>query len=100
MQLLGENQSCGGRGLKKPGWPNITVVSALARFCHSASGPAGADGHISVVAVMSSQKLCKRCTRCSGALPAIIAALMAPMEIPATQSGEYSEDASASYTPA
>src|SRR6516165_10993385 len=70
--------------MKKPGWPNITVVSALARFCHDVSGPAGADGHILVGAVISSQKLRKRSARYSGALPAIIAALIPPMEIPAT----------------
>jgi len=44
-----------------------------------------------VGAVTSSQKLRKRCTRCSGALPAITAALIAPIEIPATQSGRYSD---------
>jgi hypothetical protein len=45
---------------------------------------------------MSSQKLRNRLTRLSGALPAMIAALIAPIEIPATQSGEYSEQPSAS----
>jgi len=40
-----------------------------------------------VGAVISSQKLRKRCTRSVGALPAMIAALIAPIEIPATQSG-------------
>jgi putative oxidoreductase len=35
-----------------------------------------------VGAVISSQKLRKRCTRSLGALPATIAALIAPMEIP------------------
>jgi hypothetical protein len=49
-----------------------------------------------VGAVISSQKLRKRRTRFSRALPAMIAALIAPIEIPATQSGKYSEDANAS----
>ena len=35
-------------------------------------------------------------TRWSGALPAMIAALIAPIEMPATQSGGYSESAMAS----
>jgi hypothetical protein len=35
-------------------------------------------------------------TRISGELPAIKAALIAPIEIPATQSGLYSDEASAS----
>jgi hypothetical protein len=40
-----------------------------------------------VGAVISSQKPRKRSTRSFGALPAMIAALTVPMEIPATQSG-------------
>jgi hypothetical protein len=82
--------------VKKPGWPNISAASALAPCCHAASGPSGAEGHSLVGAVISSQKLRRRCTRCSGALPAMIAALIAPIEMPATQSGRYCEDASAS----
>jgi hypothetical protein len=46
--------------------------------------------------VISFQKLRRRVTRFSGELPAMIAALIAPIEIPATQSGEYSDDAGAS----
>jgi hypothetical protein len=57
-------------------------------------------GHAAVGAVISSQKLRRRATRVFGALPAMIAALIAPIEIPATQSGRYSDEASASYTPA
>jgi hypothetical protein len=38
--------------------------------------------------------------RSSGRLPAMSAALIAPIGIPATQSGKYSDDANASYTPA
>jgi hypothetical protein len=45
---------------------------------------------------MSSQKRRNWETRFSGALPAMIAALIAPIEMPATQSGKYSEEASAS----
>jgi hypothetical protein len=53
-----------------------------------------------VWAVMPSQKLRKRSSRLSGALPAMIAALIAPIEMPATKSGIYSDDANPSYTPA
>jgi hypothetical protein len=42
----------------------------------------------------------RRDTRCSGALPAIRAALIAPIETPATQSSLLSLSISASYTPA
>jgi hypothetical protein len=35
-------------------------------------------------------------SRFAGVFPAMIAALVAPIEIPATQSGKYSEDAKAS----
>jgi hypothetical protein len=58
-----------------------------------ASGPSGAGGRSVVGAVISSQKLRKRCTRFSGALPAMIAALIAPIEIPATQSGKLATSA-------
>ena len=37
--------------------------------------------------LICSQKARSRATRSSGALPAMIAALMAPIEMPATQSG-------------
>ena len=46
--------------------------------------------------VTSSQKLRNRATRFFGSLPAMSAELMAPIEMPATQSGKYSEEASAS----
>ena len=39
-------------------------------------------------AVMPSQNCRSFSTRCPGALPAMIAALMAPIEMPATQSGK------------
>jgi hypothetical protein len=46
--------------------------------------------------VIASQKLRSAATRCSGALPAISAALIAPIEMPATQSGWRPASASAS----
>jgi hypothetical protein len=40
-------------------------------------------------AVIPSQNACRRSTRFAGAFPAMIAALIAPIEMPATQSGKY-----------
>src|ERR1043166_4897336 len=97
MRLSGGNQA--RSGAKKPGWPKATVIIALAQRWPAASGPV-VRGHSTVGAVISCQKLRRRATRSFGALPAMIAALIAPIETPATQSGAYSEEASASYTPA
>src|SRR5258706_7024 len=43
------------------------------------------DGHNDDGAVIPSQNALRRSTRFGGALPAMIAALMAPIEMPATQ---------------
>jgi hypothetical protein len=51
-------------------------------------------------AVIPSQNALRRSTRRSGTFPAMIAALIAPIEMPATQSGKYSDVDKASYTPA
>jgi hypothetical protein len=53
-------------------------------------------GHILVGVVILFQKSRRRGKRFSGELPAMIAALIAPIEIPATQSGIYCDDARAS----
>ena len=49
---------------------------------------------------MVSQNSVRRATRCSGALPARIAALTAPMEMPANQLGWMPASCRPSYTPA
>jgi hypothetical protein len=77
--------------VKKPGWPNISAINALAFSCQTANEPSRPHW-----VVIPSQNLRKRSTRFSGALPAMIAALIAPIEIPATQSGKYCDDANAS----
>src|SRR5260370_38316061 len=98
-RLLEGNHVWCGYGVKKPGCANVLAIIALAQRWPAASGKL-VGGYSTVGAVISSQKLRKRCTRSFGALPAKIAALIAPIEIPATQSGRYSEDVSASKTPA
>jgi hypothetical protein len=96
MNWLGKNQFCGIRRLKKPGWPNISALRPLAFCCQTAIGAVKLGGHMLVVAVILFQKSRRRAKRFSGELPAMIAALIAPIEIPATQSGIYSDDAKAS----
>src|ERR1700722_20618124 len=100
MNLSDENQYCSVRGVKNPGWPISSAVNALAFCCQRAGDPTSADGQRLLWAVIPSQKLRRHFSRFSGALPAMMAALIAPIEIPATQSGRYSDDAGASYTPA
>src|ERR1700686_3919851 len=100
MNLSDESQYCSVRGVKNPDWPNTSAVNALAFCCQRAGDPTRTAGQMLVWAVIPSQKLRKRFSRFSGALPAMIAALIAPIEIPATQSGRYSDDAKASKTPA
>ena len=73
-----------------------SAAAAIAQGAHAAFCATRPAGHHAVGAVISSQKLRNCATRFSGALPAMIAALIAPIEMPATQSGRYSEEASAS----
>lgn len=47
-----------------------------------------------------SQNACRRSSRCSAALPAIKAPLIAPIEVPITQSGAMPDSCNAWYTPA
>ena len=73
--------------MKKPGWPSTMVVSALVMLNSGCNvllaGPAG----VSMGVVMRFQNSCSLSTRLFGALPALMAAFMAPMEMPATQLG-------------
>src|SRR6516164_3739973 len=100
MPLFDENQSYTCRGAKNPGWPYITAMSALAWRCQAANGQLSPSGHQPIWLVISFQNARRCFRRSSGRLPAMSAALIAPIEIPATQSGKYSDDANASYTPA
>ena len=83
------------RGMKNPGMPPIVV----ARFAYQwlAQGPAigATDGARRTL----SQNSRSRGRRSSNALPAMIAPLMAPIEVPITQSGSTPASCSAWYTP-
>ena len=56
--------------------------------CQAATGPVSPAGHHAVGAVTASQKRRNWATRFSGGLPAMISGVVAPIEIPATQSGK------------
>jgi hypothetical protein len=88
---LGARFGEGTRGLKKPGAPYISVAVErhwLTRRCWaSLTKRTGMSGTLSGGSVTVSQNSRKRCTREAGGLPTISAALMAPIEMPATQSG-------------
>ncbi|MNN46317.1 hypothetical protein D3C81_1606960 [compost metagenome] len=85
------------RGVKKPRWPSIIARAALrlsnqirigsgqvgAVSVSSSSGRPGSHGW----AQMYSQNARSCVTRVSGGLPAMTAALSAPIEIPAIQFG-------------
>jgi hypothetical protein len=91
-----KSQSYGARGEKNPGWLNISAASSLDFRCQTPSAPVSPDGQNTVGAVIPSQKSGSLATRSCGELPAMIAALIAPIDMPATQSGGYSEAASVS----
>jgi hypothetical protein len=73
----------------------MIAVSELVRRCWFVIVPLEI-GQSAEGAVMPSQNSRRRSTRFGGGLPAMIAALTAPMEMPAIQSGRYSEVESAS----
>ena len=82
----------GTRGLKKLGAPAISVPMArhwftIMRIMSLGNSMPLKLGMPSGGWVTVSQKARSFSTRCSGGLPAIRAALMAPIEMPATQSG-------------
>ncbi len=81
------NGAGGSRGVKKPGTPNSIAWEALNSLTLSRSeASAGIAGAVTPELTIS-QNSRRRATRCSAGLPAISAALMAPMEMPATQVG-------------
>src|SRR5690606_27225280 len=98
------------RGRKKPGAPPSRVLNAhiwltqpRARSWFQPPVPITDDnsvGGIGGAVVIASQKARSASTRFSGGLPAIRAELMAPIEMPATQSGCNPASAKAWYTPA
>jgi len=90
------NTGGGTRGSKKPGTPptaaNVALVSLKMRRGLSSL----ASGQASRRLETRSQKSRRRSTRLSGGLPAMMAELTAPMEMPATQVGMWSAMARAS----
>ena len=87
----GWNGAAGTRGEKKPDTPNSIAIVAFVSLTTSrppssfAPGPpyaGAANGNEETI----SQNSRRRAMRISGALPAIRAALIAPIETPATQS--------------
>ena len=87
----GCSQGENGRAVKKPSAPHVKARLALATFMTLRArspfeGPNSNHGHgePEVTCVQNSRS---RSTREAGGLPAMIAALIAPMEIPAIQLG-------------
>ena len=75
------------RGAKKPWMPKKIAEAAAIRFIIGRAASIAAGSTIGDCADTRSQNSRRRSTRRSGALPAISAALMAPIEMPTTQSG-------------
>ncbi len=83
------------RGSKKPGWPRMVVRSEdVALRAWRKTSPSGVN-HQTLRSVMRFQKVSSRSSRRSRGLPAMIAALIAPIETPETQSGSISASCSA-----
>ena len=99
------------RARKKPSWPWARASAAAIALVHWVS--VASTGHCARASrrtmpgqasglagrITWSQNACRRSTRRSGALPARIAALIAPIEMPAYQLGRMPASFSASYTP-
>lgn len=82
--------------MKKPGTPKVAIQPALASLNAARALSPGNQGAPVTPEETSSQKALIRSTRRSGGFPAMSAALIAPMEIPATQSTAWPWAASAS----
>jgi hypothetical protein len=85
----------GTRGSKNPGCPpNMVIHELVALRALRKTSPSGVNGQI-FRSVISSQNVRKRLNRWSGTFPAMIAALIAPIETPETQSGSIPRSCSA-----
>ena len=75
------------RGLKKPGWPSaVVIITLVALRALRKTSPSGVKSQ-TLRSVTMSQNCRSRSRRLSGRLPAMIAALIAPIETPEIQSG-------------
>ena len=75
------------RGVKKPGTPKVAIRAALVSLNSERARSPGVIGFQDTGDDTSSQNSFSRSTRFSETLPAMIAELMAPIEMPATHSG-------------
>jgi len=96
----GTRKAGGTRGTKKPGAPKAATVAALRRLRAMRTGSICSGGTIGIPEETRSQNSRSRSTRLSGELPAINAALIAPIDTPVTQSGARPWSCMPSYTPA
>lgn len=90
----------GKRGAKKPGTPTVAPKAALQALNTSRACSPGNHGETVMPDDTLSQNALSRSTRRPGGFPAMSAALIAPIEMPATQSGESAASCIASATPA
>ena len=97
---VGMKAGGGRRGAKKPGTPRVSTAAAPVSLNSSRAQGPGSHGSAASQAVMPSQKARRLATRRSGGLPAMMAALIAPIEMPATQEGSKPCMQSASNAPA
>ena len=87
MLPSGTRKGGGTRGMNSPGTPSVAAMVALKRFIVGRAR-SNADGAISGAPEDArSQNAARRSMRRSGTLPAINAALTAPIDTPVTQSG-------------
>lgn len=99
--LPSEAMNGGGmRGTKKPGTPKVTADAALRKLNSGRMGSSDASGMNDACADMRSQNSRSRSTPRSGGLPAISAALIAPIDTSAIQSGASPTSVRPAYTPA
>ena len=73
-----------GLGVKKPGMPDMTVDRLASELPKIVVGQSWSSG---LLLATPSQNSRRRGMRLAGSLPAIRAPLMAPIEVPMTQSG-------------
>ena len=81
--------------MKKPGTPKVAINAALVSLNSDRARSPGVTGLQETPVDTMFQNSFKRSTRLLAALPAMIAALMAPIEMPATHSGSKPEAHSA-----
>ena len=79
------------RGRKKPGTPKVAIKAALVSLKSDRARSPLVTGFQGTGADTMFQNSLRRSSRFSRGLPATIAALMAPIEMPAIQSGSKSK---------